>query len=61
MDGFDAMTSNRSYNTRKTYKEVAEELEKCSGTQFDPEISAAFVEIVRKNEGESFIEGVSDT
>ncbi len=60
VDSFDAMTSNRPYNTRKTYKEAAEELEKCSGTQFDPEISAAFVEIVRKNEGESFVEGISD-
>ncbi|AQS06819.1 bifunctional diguanylate cyclase/phosphohydrolase [Clostridium beijerinckii] len=60
VDSFDAMTSNRPYNTRKTYEEAAEELEKCSGTQFDPEISAAFIEIVRKNEGEAFIEGVSD-
>ncbi|MBE6088543.1 MAG: diguanylate cyclase [Clostridium beijerinckii] len=60
VDSFDAMTSNRPYNTRKTYEEAAEELEKCSGTQFDPEISAAFIEIVRKNDGESFIEGVSD-
>ncbi|GEP62721.1 diguanylate cyclase [Clostridium beijerinckii] len=60
VDSFDAMTSNRPYNTRKTYEEAAEELEKCSGTQFDPEISAAFIEIVRKNDGEAFIEGVSD-
>ncbi|WP_270567847.1 diguanylate cyclase [Clostridium beijerinckii] len=60
VDSFDAMTSNRPYNTRKTYEEAAEELEKCSGTQFDPEISAAFIEIVRKNEREAFIEGVSD-
>ncbi|NRX14495.1 bifunctional diguanylate cyclase/phosphohydrolase [Clostridium beijerinckii] len=60
VDSFDAMTSNRPYNTRKTYEEAAEELEKCSGTQFNPEISAAFIEIVRKNEGEAFIEGVSD-
>lgn len=60
VDSFDAMTSNRPYNTRKTYEEATEELEKCSGTQFDPEISAVFIEIVRKNEGEAFIEGVSD-
>lgn len=49
MDSFDAMTSNRPYNKRKTYEEAIEELKKCSGTQFDPEISQAFIEVIKEN------------
>lgn len=37
-DAFDAMTSNRSYQKAKTYREALEELKKCSGKQFCPEI-----------------------
>lgn len=46
VDSFDAMTSDRPYNRRKTYKEAIEELERCSGTQFDPDITKAFIEIL---------------
>ncbi|MBU5454141.1 bifunctional diguanylate cyclase/phosphohydrolase [Caproiciproducens sp. MSJ-32] len=49
VDSFDAMTSNRPYNKRKTYEEAIEELKKCSGTQFDPEISQAFIEVIKEN------------
>jgi diguanylate cyclase (GGDEF)-like protein/putative nucleotidyltransferase with HDIG domain len=56
VDSFDAMTSNRPYNTRKTYEEGIEELERCSGTQFDPELAQAFIEIVKSNVGFSFLE-----
>lgn len=48
VDSFDAMTSNRPYNKRKTYLEAIEELKKCSGTQFDPEIAAAFIEVIKE-------------
>ena len=50
IDSFDAMTSNRPYNNRKTYDEGLIELERCSGTQFDPEIVKAFVEAIRSND-----------
>ena len=50
IDSFDAMTSNRPYNNRKTYNEGLIELERCSGTQFDPEIVKAFVEAIRSND-----------
>lgn len=43
------MTSNRPYNKRKTYEEAIEELKRCSGTQFDPEIVNVFIEVVREN------------
>ena len=41
-DAYDAMTSDRAYRGRLTPREAIEELERCSGTQFDPEIVAAF-------------------
>lgn len=35
-DAFDAMTSSRPYQNSKNWEQSIEELEKCSGTQFDP-------------------------
>jgi diguanylate cyclase (GGDEF)-like protein/putative nucleotidyltransferase with HDIG domain len=58
VDSFDAMTSNRPYNTRKTYEDGIHELEICSGTQFDPEISKAFIEVIRSNMGLSTLENM---
>jgi diguanylate cyclase (GGDEF)-like protein len=49
VDSFDAMTSNRPYNKRKTYEEAVIELKKCSGTQFDPCIAQAFIEVITEN------------
>lgn len=49
IDSFDAMTSSRPYNKRKTYDEGLIELERCSGTQFDPEIVGIFSEVVKEN------------
>ncbi|MDR3598436.1 diguanylate cyclase [Clostridium sp.] len=58
VDSFDAMTSNRPYNTRKTYEEGIEELERCSGEQFDPELAQAFIEVIRSNIGLSALESM---
>lgn len=60
VDSFDAMTSSRPYNTRKTYEEGIEEIEKCSGTQFDPEIARAFIEVIRSNAGISILENMDN-
>ncbi|MEW9094330.1 MAG: diguanylate cyclase [Clostridiaceae bacterium] len=49
VDSFDAMTSNRPYNKRKTYEEAIEELRKCSGTQFDPYIAEIFIEVIMES------------
>jgi len=49
VDSFDAMTSNRPYSNRKTHDEAIEELKKCSGTQFDPFIAKAFIEVLEEN------------
>ena len=48
IDSFDAMTSNRPYNKCKSYEEGKEELIKCSGSQFDPEIVQAFIYIINE-------------
>lgn len=44
VDSFDAMTSNRPYNKRKSDEEGFNELRKYKGKQFDPEIVEAFIE-----------------
>lgn len=49
VDSFDAMTSNRPYNRRKSYDEAIEELRRCSGTQFDPDIVELFIEVIMEN------------
>ncbi|MVX64079.1 diguanylate cyclase [Clostridium chromiireducens] len=58
IDSFDAMTSNRPYNNRKTYEEGILEIEQCIGTQFDPEIARIFIEVIKSNEGVSFYESI---
>ncbi len=41
-DAFDAMTSDRSYQKRRSPREAAEELVRCAGTQFDPMLVQLF-------------------
>ena len=45
-DTFDAMTSKRSYRDALPLDIVKSELEKCSGTQFDPAIANVFLGIL---------------
>jgi putative nucleotidyltransferase with HDIG domain len=42
-DSFDAMTSDRPYRPALPPEDAVEELERCAGTQFDPEVVRAFV------------------
>jgi len=46
-DTFDAMTSERSYRKALTEEEACAEVERCRGTQFDPEAADAFLEVWR--------------
>ncbi|MFA9422640.1 MAG: HD domain-containing phosphohydrolase, partial [Sedimentibacter sp.] len=48
-DSFDAMTSTRTYRQRKGYEEAIKELERCSATQFDPDITQEFIRMLEKN------------
>ncbi|MDV4150959.1 diguanylate cyclase [Clostridium sp. AL.422] len=49
VDSFDAMTSNRPYNFRRTYEQAIEEIRRCSGSQFDPNIAEEFIEVINEN------------
>ena len=40
-DAFDAMTTSRIYKPRKSVEEALEEIERCSSTQFHPEVAKA--------------------
>ncbi|HLX58403.1 MAG TPA: HD domain-containing phosphohydrolase [Ktedonobacteraceae bacterium] len=46
-DAFDAMTSNRSYQVRRTSMEAFDELQRCAGTQFD----SLLVQLFRASDG----------
>jgi hypothetical protein len=48
-DAFDSMTSTRSYRRARPVDEAVAELERCSGTQFDPTMVAALVRAVRRH------------
>lgn len=45
-DAFDAMTSNRVYRKQLDLDYVIEELKRCSGTQFDPDMAKALVTLL---------------
>jgi HD-GYP domain-containing protein (c-di-GMP phosphodiesterase class II) len=49
-DAYDAMTSDRVYRPRVDHERAIAELERCAGTQFDPEVVAAFSAGVRLEE-----------
>ncbi len=46
-DTFDAMTSERPYRKALSKEEACAEVERCKGTQFDPEAADAFLEVWR--------------
>ena len=48
-DTFDAMTSKRTYRDSLPLDVVKAEIEKCKGTQFDPEIADAFLDILNNH------------
>jgi diguanylate cyclase (GGDEF)-like protein/putative nucleotidyltransferase with HDIG domain len=46
-DAFDAMLADRPYSASLEFEPALAELERCAGSQFDPQVVAAFVEIAR--------------
>mgnify|MGYP002611156647 CR=1 FL=1 len=48
-DTFDAMTSRRSYRGPIDIEHVKDEIKRCEGTQFDPQVAEAFLEILNNN------------
>lgn len=49
VDAFDAMTSDRPYRKALSKKSAINELTRCSGTQFDPILVDAFINLLKKN------------
>lgn len=48
-DSFDAMTSRRTYRDSLPMDTVINEFERCKGTQFDPELTDIFLDILRNH------------
>ncbi|AKX93433.1 cyclic di-GMP phosphodiesterase response regulator RpfG [Moorella thermoacetica] len=46
VDAFDAMTSGRPYCRTKTIEDALKEIRRCAGTQFDPRLAEAFIEMI---------------
>lgn len=44
-DAYDAMTAHRRFQKMMTHEEACEEIKRCSGSQFDPQVVEAFLKI----------------
>jgi hypothetical protein len=49
-DAFDSMTSATSYKDARSFEAALRELEGCAGTQFDPDVVRAFLDLARSGE-----------
>ena len=59
-DSYDAMSFRRPYRQGLTDEECLEELERCGGVQFDPEMVTAFRRVLERiAEGRRFAAGVA--
>ena len=45
-DSFDAMTAKRPYQKVMTFEEAFEEIRRCKGSHFDPELAEIFISAV---------------
>ncbi len=46
-DSYDAMVNDRPYKKKKTQEQAIAELERCSGTQFDPDLVQEFIRMIK--------------
>jgi putative nucleotidyltransferase with HDIG domain len=61
-DSFDAMTTDRIYNKKKNMIEAVKEIRRCMGTQFDPELSKVFINLLLTNiELRSYFEEITES
>ncbi|QSO48134.1 bifunctional diguanylate cyclase/phosphohydrolase [Alicyclobacillus mengziensis] len=47
-DSFDAMTTSRPYQRKRSLHEAIAELRRCAGTQFDPNLVEPFIEVIEE-------------
>lgn len=48
IDSFDAMTTERPYQATKSFDDALLEMKKCSGSQFDPELTDRFIRYIER-------------
>lgn len=48
-DAYDAMTSDRAYRKALPHQVAVGEIERCSGTQFDPELARVFLRVIAEH------------
>lgn len=48
IDTYDVITNPRAYKDAQSPEYALQEIEKCAGTQFDPELTRVFIEIMKK-------------
>ena len=51
-DSFEAMVADRPYRRGRSQQEAMLELRRCAGTQFDPRIVEAFIDVLEQDEAE---------
>ncbi|MCJ7622681.1 MAG: GAF domain-containing protein [Anaerolineaceae bacterium] len=49
VDTYGAITDNRIYRKARTHSEAIDEIVRCVGVQFDPEVSEAFFQVIEEN------------
>jgi HD-GYP domain-containing protein (c-di-GMP phosphodiesterase class II) len=52
VDSYDAMTSSRPYREALPTAQAREELLRCAGTQFDPQVVNAFLQVLQTQEAQ---------
>jgi len=57
-DAFEAMTSPRRYRQTLTVPQAIAEVERCAGTQFDPDIAHVFARMVGRLHGQAIRESI---
>lgn len=51
-DAYDAMTSDRAYRRALPHEVAVGEIDRCAGTQFDPELAELFVKLIEEHRDE---------
>jgi len=50
IDAYDVMTNERTYSEAITSKEALDEIKRCAGEQFDPQLVDEFIELIKESE-----------